>query len=185
MARFARFPNLVTGIQDGLVELQARQASKGEFDGHDLINWLDQRRNKELNSIYDLYNDCRDPEMTADQQIGKFLYTLDQIKIGERLSPRRITRRNGTNRNGTCKVSVWEISPQTCFIHPTWLRWNNCTIEHIAREIDQDGELKNFGILADALEDAGCRNPLVLGHCRQMRSVQERRSWVVDLLLGR
>ncbi len=51
-------------------------AASGQYDGHQLINWLNDNRNDELNEIYDLYEDCKDPEMTADQQIGKFLFEL-------------------------------------------------------------------------------------------------------------
>lgn len=93
--------------------MHRRHAPKGQFDGHDLINWLDAHRNSELNDIYDLYSGCYGPEMTADQHIGKFLYRLGQVKIGERISPRRISRRQGYHRDGTCKVSIWQISPQT------------------------------------------------------------------------
>jgi hypothetical protein len=113
MARFSSDTRLVQAICDGVAEMHRRYAVHRQFDSHDLINWLDRNRNPELNDIYDLYRDCKDPEMTADQQIGKFLYDLGQLKIGERISRRRISRRTGYNRNGECKVSIWEISPRT------------------------------------------------------------------------
>ncbi len=112
MARFFSDPSLVKAIRDGVREMHRSHALRGRYDGHDLINWLDEHRNPELNAIYDLYDDCRDPEMTADQQVGRFLYRLGQEKIGERTSARRITRRSG-NRNGFCQVSVWRISART------------------------------------------------------------------------
>jgi hypothetical protein len=34
---------------------------------------------------------------------------LGQRKIGENVSQRQITLRNGANRNGQCNVSVWQI----------------------------------------------------------------------------
>ena len=113
MARFSANTRLVQAVCDGVEHLHSRYASRRQFDGHDLINWLDANRNRELNDIYDLYSDCVYPEMTADQQIGKFLYELGQAKIGERVSKRRITRRGGPNRNGECTVSIWEISKRT------------------------------------------------------------------------
>ena len=113
MARFSSDARLVQAIHDGVEEMHRRHGTRRQFDGHALINWLDANRNQELNDIYDLYDDCKDPEMTADQQIGKYLYSLGQVKIGDRTSPRRISRRGGTHRNGECKVSVWEVSANT------------------------------------------------------------------------
>ena len=46
---------------------------------------------------------------------------------------------------------------------------------------------RDFGampILADALEDAGCDDAEVLGHCRAP-GVHVRGCWVVDLVLGK
>lgn len=118
MARFSENPRLVTAIRDGVREIRRLHGAHGRHDGHDLINWLDEHRNPELNEIYDLYDDCRDPELTADQQIGRFLYRLGQAKIEERTSPRRITRRSGNDRNGVCQVSIWEISSRTALGNP-------------------------------------------------------------------
>jgi hypothetical protein len=110
VARFARDRRLVQAIIDGIAEMHRRHPADGRFDGHDLVNWLNVNRNPELNDLYDLYADCIDPQMTADQQIGKFLYTLGQVKVGEIRSPRQITRPGEPDRNGTCEVSVWEVS---------------------------------------------------------------------------
>jgi len=118
MARFSGDPRLVTAIRDGVRELHRLHGARGRYDGHDLINWLDEHRNTELNEIYDLYGDCQDAEMTADQQIGRFLYQLGQAKIGVRTSPRRITGRTGNDRNGVCQVSIWEISARTALGNP-------------------------------------------------------------------
>lgn len=113
MARFSNNERLVAAIRDGVEEMHRLHASRRKFDSHDLINWLDTNRNAELNDIYALYANCVDREMTADQQIGRYLYRLGQHKVGDQLSSRHITLRNGTNRNGECVVSVWEISPKT------------------------------------------------------------------------
>jgi hypothetical protein len=113
MARFSHDERLSDAILDGVRKMHVVYAQRGWYDGHDLINWLDANRNDELNEIYDLYQNSDDPEMRADQQIGHHLYRLNQKKIGERKSPRRISKRSGHNRNGFCKVSVWEISPGT------------------------------------------------------------------------
>jgi len=40
-------------------------------------------------------------------------------------------------------------------------------------------------ILADALQDAGCDNDLILDRCRAESGIHCRGNWVVDLVLGR
>jgi len=109
MARFARDRRLVEAIVDGVA---AMLDAHGSYDSHDLIDWLNANRPAQLHDLYDLYHDCADPEMTADQQIGKFLETLGQIKLGEQVAARPIEQRGGGDRNGTSKVSVWEASEQ-------------------------------------------------------------------------
>lgn len=42
-----------------------------------------------------------------------------------------------------------------------------------------------LGVLADALEDAGCNNREVLGHLRRPDAVHVRGCWVLDLLLNK
>ena len=62
---------------------------------------------------------------------------------------------------------------------PAWLAWNNGTVRNLARRIRETGETVLLPVLADALEEAGCRDSALLDHCRQFR---EGQSWVVDLL---
>ena len=61
-----------------------------------------------------------------------------------------------------------------------WLAWNNGTVRHLAQRIRQSGETVLIPVLADALEDAGCTDAIVLEHLRQ--DPPEERSWVVELL---
>jgi hypothetical protein len=66
-------------------------------------------------------------------------------------------------------------------LDPAWLTPN---VAALARAIYTNRRFADMPILADALEEAGCTNDDVLGHCR---SGQEhvRGCWVVDLLTGR
>ena len=47
---------------------------------------------------------------------------------------------------------------------------------------------RNFGampILADALQDAGCENEVILAHCRSANQTHVRGCWVCDLVLSK
>ena len=107
MSRFSMNDRVVQAIRDGVAELRQLHAARGWYDGHDLITWLSDHRNPELNSVIDYYT-RGDPVHTATVQIGNFLKNrMGQEKIGERVSTRRIRLRGGANRDGECNVSVW------------------------------------------------------------------------------
>jgi hypothetical protein len=71
-----------------------------------------------------------------------------------------------------------------------WLAWNGGTVKCLAEGIYQERALPSghldttmLAVLADALEEAGCRDSDVLSHCREQGRVHVRGCWVVDLLL--
>jgi hypothetical protein len=76
-------------------------------------------------------------------------------------------------------------------IDPVWLCWNDRTIPRLAwasyeeRSLP-DGTLNTvrLAVLADALEDAGCTDPAILGHLRGP-GPHVRGCYAVDLLLGK
>jgi hypothetical protein len=70
------------------------------------------------------------------------------------------------------------------FVNPYWLTLNDGTVVKIAQAIYADRAFDRLPVLADALEDAGCHDAEILGHCRQP-GPHVRGCWVVDLLLGR
>jgi hypothetical protein len=45
-------------------------------------------------------------------------------------------------------------------------------------------DFSDMPVLGDALEESGCTDPDILGHCRS-GGQHVRGCWVVDLLLGR
>jgi hypothetical protein len=57
-------------------------------------------------------------------------------------------------------------------------------IRHLARAIYDERRWDDLGILADALEEAGCTDADMLNHCRGP-GLHARGCWVVDLLLGK
>jgi len=69
-------------------------------------------------------------------------------------------------------------------VAPSWLAWNDGTVEKIAQAVYDGRHHDRLPILGDALEDAGCANAAILAHCRQPGE-HVRGCWVVDLLLQR
>jgi hypothetical protein len=61
-------------------------------------------------------------------------------------------------------------------------RWRTADVVAVARGIAEDEGFDRLPLLADALMDAGCDEPVVLDHCRRAARVGYH-SWVVDLLL--
>jgi len=62
--------------------------------------------------------------------------------------------------------------------------WRTEAVVGLATGIYADRAFDRLPVLADALEDAGCANADVLGHCRGP-GPHARGCWVVDLLLGK
>jgi hypothetical protein len=54
----------------------------------------------------------------------------------------------------------------------------------LAEAIYEEQAFERMPILADALEEAGYRDPTILGHCRGS-GPHVRGCWVVDLILGK
>ena len=62
--------------------------------------------------------------------------------------------------------------------------WRTSTVVALAREIYYSRDHAMMPVLADALEDAGCDDERVLGHCRGP-GLHVRGCWVVDCVLGK
>jgi hypothetical protein len=67
-------------------------------------------------------------------------------------------------------------------IQPSLLTGN---VVKLAESIYQERAFDRMGVLADALEDAGCTDQDVLTHLRQQESVHVRGCWVIDLILAK
>jgi hypothetical protein len=65
-----------------------------------------------------------------------------------------------------------------------WLRWNGGTVVKVARSIYDEGRFGDLPALANALEEAGCSDTMIIGHCRWPWG-HVRGCWVLDLLLGK
>jgi hypothetical protein len=62
-------------------------------------------------------------------------------------------------------------------------RWRTSDVVALARGIALDRAFDRLPVLADALQDAGCDDRQVLGHCRRVDAGRVD-SWVIHLLLG-
>ncbi|MBN9523216.1 hypothetical protein J0H58_32665 [bacterium] len=62
--------------------------------------------------------------------------------------------------------------------------WRTETVTALARGIYEGRAWERMGVLADALEDAGCAEGDVLEHCRGPNP-HHKGCWAVDLILDR
>jgi hypothetical protein len=69
-------------------------------------------------------------------------------------------------------------------VEPAWLAWHDGTVGCLARAVYDGHRFIELPVLADALEEAGCGDLAILGHCRRS-GVHARGCWVLDLLLQR
>jgi hypothetical protein len=80
---------------------------------------------------------------------------------------------------------------RTVSLSPAVLAWHDATVVRLAQAAYEErhmpaGTLDNgrLAVLADALEEAGCQDPDILGHCRS-GGTHVRGCWVIDLILGK
>jgi hypothetical protein len=69
-------------------------------------------------------------------------------------------------------------------LDPSWLAWNSGTVVSIAGAAYEKQAFDCLPILADALEDAGCTDPAILGHLRGP-GPHVRGCFVIDLILDK
>jgi hypothetical protein len=69
-------------------------------------------------------------------------------------------------------------------IDPAWLHAQDGAAVKLAEAVYEGRAFERLPVLADALEEAGCTDADLLGHCRG-GGEHVRGCWVVDLVLGR
>ena len=102
-----------------------------------------------------------------------------------------IPQRSGEIDNATWREAHCELIRELfgnpfrpAALAPDWLRWNDGTVVKLARAIYNDRAFDRLPILADALEEAGCSDQDLLGHCRT-GGEHVRGCWVVDTIIGK
>jgi tetratricopeptide (TPR) repeat protein len=68
-------------------------------------------------------------------------------------------------------------------LDPSWLTANDSAVAVLARDAEAADRSEVMPILGDALEDAGCTDEAILGHCRSA-GAHARGCWLVAALLG-
>src|SRR6202023_2513944 len=64
-------------------------------------------------------------------------------------------------------------------IDPVWLKWQRGLVPKMAAALKKERRWSDLPVLADALEDAGCEERLILDHCRA-GTRHARTCWVVN-----
>jgi hypothetical protein len=71
---------------------------------------------------------------------------------------------------------------EALMIDPGWLVFNDGAVRGLAGSMHRTGDYSAMPILADALQEAGCENELMLLHCRSPAGTHARGSWLVERL---
>ncbi|QEH34491.1 hypothetical protein OJF2_30300 [Aquisphaera giovannonii] len=74
-------------------------------------------------------------------------------------------------------------TPKRAVVRPEWLEWSGGVVPRLAEEILSGSGFDRLPLLAEALERAGCEDPVILGHLRS-RGTHYPGCWVLELLLG-
>jgi hypothetical protein len=90
--------------------------------------------------------------------------------------------RDRADRLGRRKRTIIREWYASCRIDRSWLTWNGGVVVKIARTICEERRWEAFPVLADALEEAGCTDRILLDHCRRPGE-HVRGCWLIDLLL--
>jgi hypothetical protein len=125
-------------------------------------------------------------EHAAENALGSLAFTIDfhpsKVEEFEELERRLSAVREPEIAAQVALVRCVFGNPfRPVTLAPAWL---TASVRQLAQAIYDDRAFDRLPILADALEDVGCDNADVLGHCRQ-GGEHVRGCWVVDLVLGR
>jgi hypothetical protein len=98
------------------------------------------------------------------------------------------TRDNTEEENASIAVLLRDLFGPLPFqpvtIDPSLLTWYGGSVVQLAKMIYDESKFGLMPALADALEQAGCHEQDILGHCRGLGPFAKG-CWVVDFLLGK
>jgi hypothetical protein len=131
-------------------------------------------------SAWQVFDQFADVAALAREQPGEIASPQDELSDGWTSAPECVEFFGGWRR---VAVQAYERAVGRPFpaVEPDW---RTSTVVALAAGIDADRAFDRLPVLADALEDAGCTHPDVLGHLRDP-GPHARGCWVVDLILGK
>jgi hypothetical protein len=99
------------------------------------------------------------------------------------------------NAGGKANSSATSSGPlpfRPVALDAAWLAWNNGTVGRLAQAAYEGRQMpagtlepERLAVLGDAMQEAGCEDPDILGHLRDRQQVHVRGCFVLDLLLGK
>jgi hypothetical protein len=119
------------------------------------------------------------------------------VREGSRCCAWSSTRRAFFGDYAAMTLPSEELAAQACLLRdlfgnpfrpvtldPAVLTWHGGLLVSMARRMYDSRDFTDMPVLADGLEEAGCSDSDILGHCRS-GGEHVRGCWVVDLLLGK
>jgi hypothetical protein len=153
---------------------QAVVIGRGRHADIDLDNPFVSRQHCEID-----WNGCR---VWVSELVGGGLTAIiSGTSHGNVYSAGRLLRLGDVLRLGPVHLRLGTSSR----VDPAWLRWHDGLLVSMAQKMYDSRDFRDRPVLADALEEAGCSDQNILGHCRQPGGEHVRGCWLVDLLLGR
>jgi hypothetical protein len=122
--------------------------------------------------------DCRDVRAALGWPVPQPPEPRKWLTAGEGVK----TAEEAAQRELLCDVFGDPFRPAV--IDPAWRAWRDGTVPRLARGLYEEGRFADLPVLADALEEAGCADERLLGHCRS-GGAHVRGCWVLDLLLDK
>jgi hypothetical protein len=134
-----------------------------------------------------------DSELEFEEFLGTARAAYDERTGGQDIPYRRRSERQTRLKGRWVRTKgsyrrrwpeLWALTGHPPRIDPTWLQWQAGLVPRMAAELERQRRWSDLPVLADALEEAGCAERLILGHCRAGKR-HARTCWVVNFLLGR
>jgi hypothetical protein len=168
-------------IYPGLVGLFAvfRMRVRDNYVEHVFLNrWVIQRRR--LSRFVRIDGDWGDTEVVFEN--GKTLRTLNMpTEEVERMRDELTVRAAYASK---AEKAGCDHPAHAVVLSSEWLHWQDETVKKVAWSLVEEKAFDRLGILADALEDAGCTDEVILSHLRSP-GPHARGCWALDLALGK
>jgi hypothetical protein len=146
-------------------------------------------RSRRLVELAERYADgeASEAELAEARRIaypGELLSMIDPKVAGAALVLVRVMKREPARQVRNLREIFGNPFRRRRSTDPAWLSWSGGTVRKLDQSIYDERAFDRLPVLADALEEAGCTDAVILSHCRSGEG-HVRGCWVVDLLLDR